>query len=89
MIENEEKYKEWIIADGVGKKDKVASSPASYISYLNSVSKIIGQNISKSNLYDEECINSISTKLAGTRSDQTIKKYKSAMNHYVRMVRSM
>ena len=89
MIENEEKYKEWIRADGVGKKDKVASSPASYISYLNSVSKVIGQNISKSNLYDEECINSISRKLIGMRSDQTIKKYKSAMNHYVRMVRSM
>lgn len=89
MIENEEKYKEWIIAAGVGENDKVASSVASYISYLNSVSKEIGQTISKRNLYNEECINKISTKLNGKKSDRTINNYRSAMKHYVRMVQSM
>jgi len=89
MIENEEKYKEWIIAAGVGKNDKVASSITSYISYLNSVSKDIGQTISKRNLYNEECIISISTKLIGKKSNKTIKNYRSAMIHYVRMVENM
>lgn len=89
MIENEEKYKEWIIAAGVGKNDKVASSVASYISYLNSVSKEIGQTISKRNLYNEECINKISSKLNGKKSDRTINNYRSAMKHYVRMVQGM
>lgn len=89
MIENEEKYKEWIKAEGVGKNDKVASSIASYISYLNSVSREIGQTISKRNLYNEECINMISTKLIGKKSDKTINNYRSAMKHYVRMVQNL
>jgi hypothetical protein len=87
MIENEGKYKEWIISAGVGKKDKVASSIASYISYLNSVSNEIGQTISKRNLYNEECITVISAKLAGKKSEKSISNYKSAMRQYVQMVK--
>ena len=39
MIVNESQYRQWIIERGVGQNDRVASSPDSYISYLESVSK--------------------------------------------------
>ncbi len=86
MIENEQKYLDWIIRNEVGKKDIVASSPQSYISYLKSVSKLLGETISEKNLYNEECIIIIANKLRGKRNPKTISNYKSAMRHYVRMV---
>lgn len=86
MIKNEQKYLDWIIRNGVGKKDIVASSPKSYISYLKSVSKLLGETISEKNLYSEECIIIIANKLQEKRSPKTISNYKAAMGHYVRMV---
>ena len=88
MIVNEQKYLEWIEKNGVGENDIVASSPKSYISYLNTVSELIGQDISKANLFNKNCIVNISNQLDGKRSEKSISNYKSAMRQYVNMVQN-
>ena len=88
MIKNEQKYLKWIENNGVGSNDQVASSTKSYISYLNSVSKLICEDISEKNLYNENCIDIISTKISGLKSDKTISNYKSALRQYLRMVQN-
>ena len=88
MIKNERKYLEWIERNGVGKNDNVASSTKSYISYLNTVSKLIGEDISEKNLYAEKCVNEIANKLNGLRSQKSISNYKSALRQYVEMVQN-
>tara|TARA_B110000037_G_C16893579_1_gene413199 strand:- start:30 stop:299 length:270 start_codon:yes stop_codon:yes gene_type:complete len=86
MIKNERKYLEWIEKKGVGSNDRIASSTKSYISYLNTVSKLIGEEISENNLFNENCVEMISKKLKGLRSDKSISNYKSALRQYSRMV---
>tara|TARA_R110001583_G_scaffold120243_3_gene271502 strand:- start:394 stop:690 length:297 start_codon:yes stop_codon:yes gene_type:complete len=86
MIKNEQKYLEWIENNGVGSNDKIASSTKSYISYLNVVSILIGEEISEKNLFSENCVETISKKLKGLRSEKSILNYKSALRQYVRMV---
>ena len=86
MIKDEVKYLQWLENNGVGKKDNIASSPKSYISYLNTVSQIIGEDISEKNLYDENCISLMEEKMKGARSAKSISNYKSAMRQYVKMV---
>lgn len=88
MIKNENKYLEWIEKKGVGKNDNVASSTKSYISYLNTVSKLIGEDLSEKNLYNENCINQIANKLNGLRSQKSISNYKSALRQYVEMIKN-
>jgi len=88
MIVNEAKYIDWITKNGVGKNDIVASSALSYISNLNSVSKIINQDISEFTLNSESSIDVIVNNIQGKRSQKTINNYKSAMRQYVRMVSS-
>ena len=86
MIKNEQKYLEWIKQNGVGKNDHVASSTKSYISYLNTVSKLIGEDISEKNLYNEYCVNEMAKKLEGLRNPKSISNYKSALRQYAEMV---
>jgi len=87
MIIEEEKYLEWIINNGVGKKDKIASSTKSYISYLNSVSKLINEDISRKILYNEESLEKIVNRiLRNGKNIASISKYKTAMRQYVGMV---
>ena len=88
MIVNEAKYIDWITKNGVGKNDVVASSIKSYVSYLNSVSIIIDQDISEFTLNSESSIDIIVNTIQGKRSQKTINNYKSAMRQYVRMVSS-
>ncbi|HSD06251.1 hypothetical protein [Flavobacterium sp.] len=89
MIRNEQEYIEWIISQGVGKKDKVASSIKSYVSYLNSVSRLINEDISKKNLYDENCISMIISEIQKNGvNTKSIPKYITAMRQYVKMVNS-
>lgn len=88
MIKNERKYLEFIERNGVGKNDSVASSTKSYISYLNTVSKLIGEDLSEKNLYNENCIDEIANKLKGLRSDKSISNYKSALRQYVAMIQN-
>ena len=87
MIKNERKFLEWIEKRGVGKNDFVASSTKSYISYLNTVSKLIGEDISEKNLYDENCVIEIAEKMRGMRSEKSISNYKSALRQYSNMVK--
>lgn len=89
MIKNEQQYLKWIENNGVGSNDKVASSTKSYISYLNSVSKLIGEDISEKNMFNENCIDVISKKISGMKSEKTISNYKSALRQYVRMVQNI
>ena len=86
MIKNERKYLEWIEKNGVGSNDRIASSTKSYISYLNTVSTLIGEDISEKNLFNENCVEIITERLKGLRSEKSISNYKSAIRQYVRMV---
>jgi len=88
MIKNEKEYLEWIQRNGVGKKDKVASSPKSYISYLKSVSRLIGKDIFAEILFDENCVLVIENKLKDSQNKKSISKYKSALRQYVRMAQN-
>lgn len=87
MITYERLYYEWIQQQGVGLNDRIASSPNSYLSYLNGVSELLGKDISPSILSTEEDVLSIGRKLKGLRASGTIQNYKSAMRQYVAMVR--
>jgi len=86
-IQHEPRYREFIKASGVGDNDAVASSVESYVSYLRSVSRIVGVPISPALLNSEADVERIATQLLGTRADNTIRNYKSAMRRYVAMVR--
>lgn len=85
MVDKIELFEKYIIKQGIGSKDKVANSVKSYISYLNSVSKYLNQEINYLVLNSDDDIENISIKLKGKVSDKTIKNYKSAMKYYVKM----
>jgi hypothetical protein len=88
MIAFKDQFYDWIRSRGVGDNDRVASSPDSYISYLNGVSELLGQMVSPEILSSEEDVEKIARRLAGMRSDGTIRNYKSAMRQYVAMVQA-
>ena len=87
MIQHNDRYLEYIQQRGVGDNDRVASSPASYVSYLNSVSMLLGVDISPELLHSDDDIDSVVTRLQGAREASTIRNYASAMRQYVAMVR--
>jgi hypothetical protein len=86
MILHESAYYRWMHKQGVGRNDRVASSPASYVSYLNSVGRLLGTDISPRILSREEDVLRIARRLEGQRAENTIRNYKSAMRQYVAMV---
>ena len=86
MIQHEGQYLEYIQRQGVGANDKVASSPKSYVSYLNGVSLLIGADVSPALLHSEEDVERVANKLQGQREPGTIRNYTSAMRQYVAMV---
>jgi hypothetical protein len=86
MIKYEDEYLKYIQERGVGSNDQVASSPASYLSYLRSVSKLIEQDITPDNLRSELAISNICSALQGLRAPKTIRNYRSAMRQYVALV---
>ena len=86
MIEHEALFLDFISRQGVGSKDIVASSPASSISYLNSVAKLIGSDIKPAILRTENDVRTIARKISGTRKQSTIRNYCSAMRQYVAMI---
>ena len=86
MIEHETLFLDFISHRGVGSKDVVASSPASYISYLNSVSKLIGSDIKPAILRTESDVRNIARNINGKKAENTIRNYCSAMRQYVAMV---
>lgn len=89
MIVYKKQYYEWIQRQGVGAKDKIASSPDSYVSYLNSVSTLLVQDISPDILSTEADVLAIARKLEGRKAEGTISNYKSAMRQYVAMVQDL
>ncbi|MEA2018409.1 MAG: hypothetical protein U9N59_08165 [Campylobacterota bacterium] len=86
MIEFEKEYKDFIVKNGVGENDKVASSVKSYISYLNSIAKYLDITIEPNKLCTENDIEIISLQLDGKVAGKTIQNYKSAMKQYIKMV---
>ncbi len=83
MIENELEYFEYIKRLGVGKNDIVSSSPKSYISYLNSVSKILNHDINRSLITSKKDILNIINQMKGKRAKSTLLNYKTALNQYL------
>lgn len=83
MIEHEKPYLEFIKKRGVGSKDRIASSPDAYVSYLRAVSRITGMAIAPSSLRSEAHVIHIASKLNGERAPKTVKNYCSAMRQYV------
>ncbi len=83
MIEYENEYRNFIIQQGVGKNDIVASSPDSYIGYLQKVSDLLNQDMSPGLIQNEEVINKIIQGLGGLRAKSTLSNYKTALNKYL------
>jgi len=86
MIIHKQQYYKWIQQQGVGLRDKIASSPDSYLSYLNSVSELLREDISPALLSREQDVLAIAQKLQGRKAPGTIRNYKSAMRQYVAMI---
>ena len=68
LIEHETRYRAYIQEQGVGDKDLVASSPDSYVSYLRSVSRLLGAPISPELLHCENNVEEIANRLKGNRA---------------------
>ncbi|MBN8509626.1 MAG: hypothetical protein J0L57_13585 [Burkholderiales bacterium] len=86
MIHHKNVYLDFLSRQGVGSKDVVASSPASYVSYLNSVAKLTGMDVSPATLRTERDVQSIARRISGKRANNTIRNYCSAMRQYISMV---
>lgn len=86
MILHQEIYLKFIQDKGVGKKDRVASSLNSYVSYLNGVARLLSRDITPDLLRSESDVETVARSLEGQRKSTTIDKYKTAMRHYVAMV---
>jgi hypothetical protein len=86
LFKNE--YYRWIESRGVGSRDIVASSPDSYISYLDTVSELLGKDISPVLLSSEQDVEKIARAIEGMRAPKTIRNFKSAMRQYAAMVRT-
>ena len=88
MIIHEPSYRRWLAARGVGDRDRVASSPASYVSYLNSVSDLLGEDVSPTLVSNEADVQDILARLDGRRSSKTLRNYRSALRQYAAMVQA-
>ena len=82
MVKHEQKFLEWIKKNKIGSNDQNTAALKS----LKSVSILIGDELSEKNLFDENCIEIISKKLRGLRSEKSISNHKIALRQYVRMV---
>ena len=89
MIQFEKNYLEYIQRKGVGSRDRVASSPASYVSYLRSVSRFLDCEISPKLLSSESDVVTVAQRLKGKCAAATIRNYCSAMRQYVAMVNDL
>jgi hypothetical protein len=88
MMIHESSYRCWLAARCVGDHDRVASSPASYVSYLNSVSNLLGEDVSPTLVSNEAGVQDILARVDGLRSSKTIKNYGSALRQYAAMVQA-
>ncbi len=81
-----DEYRDFIVQSGVGRKDKVASSPDSYVNYLGYVSNLLNRDISPGLVQNEEAISLIMQELKGRRAKKTLNNYKTALNRYLEFV---
>lgn len=88
MIQHQSQFESYIKVAGVGSRDSVADSVKSYISYLNSVSRHLGIEVSPKTLRSSTDMSTLEKSLRGKVSDKTIQNYKAAMRQYVSMVES-
>ena len=88
MIVHESSYRIWLEVRGVGAGDRVASSPASYVSYLRVVSELLGEDLSPDNLADDADVLRILAQIRKLRSTKTIRNYGSSLRQYVAMVQA-
>jgi len=89
MIKYKNQYEKFISDRGVGQNDCVADSVKSYVSYLESVSTIIGETISPLILACYEDVLTITEKIEGSRKANTIRNYMTAMKRYSEMVEAL
>ena len=89
MILYQERYLEFIQEKGVGKNDRVASSPESYASYLRGVARLLGGDITPDLLRTATDVEKVARALEGQRKPETINNYKTAMRRYVEMVQEL
>jgi hypothetical protein len=88
MIIHESSYRRWLAARGVGDRDRVASSPASYLSYLNKVSDLLGEDVSPTLVSSDSDVQGVLARLEGLRASKTITNYGSALRQYAAMVQA-
>lgn len=88
MIAHQDLYVRHIAASGVGSNDNVADSQKSYVSYLNSVSRLLDIEVGPRLLSSEEDVSEVVSRLKGKAADKTISNYRSAMRQYVAMVKA-
>ena len=89
MIHWENKYLAFIKEQGVGAKDKVGSSPDSYIQYLKKTSEILGKDVRPSLLQDEDDWKAFVSELKAAGVNlKTADNYGSALWQYVKFVRA-
>ena len=88
MIADELDYCAYIQEQGVGANDKVASSLKSYVSYLNSVSRLLDKKIDSNLIRSENDIEKILYSLKGKRASNTLINYKSALNQYLKFLKN-
>ena len=88
-IQHEKQYLDFIKKQGVGKRDKIASSPLSYRSYLRTVSKYIGMGIGPAVLSTERDVESLAQRIISKVDPTTISKCRTAMRHYVMMIQKI
>src|SRR5690606_534274 len=89
MILHQKRYLEFIQERGVGNKDRVASSPESYVSYLRGVARLLGGDITPDLLRTASDVEKVARLMEGQRKPNTINNYKTAMRQYVAMVQEL
>ena len=89
MVKYENEYRDFLETQGVGKKDSVASSPAQYVSDLNTVSRLICEDVTPTNLKTEDDVVNLANRIVDERAAKTIGNYKSAMRQYVATVSAL
>lgn len=88
MIDYEAQYLDWLKEQGVGDRDRVASSPASYCSYLRSAAGLAGIRISPVTVYDLESADRVAEAAVERRAPGTVRNYRCALRQYAAMVQA-
>lgn len=89
MIGNETAYRRFLATQGVGAKDRVASSIDSYVSYLRTVSRLTSAEVTPVTLRCEDDVLDFVARLDGKAALKTIRNCRSAMRHYVAFVQTL